>query len=370
MSEAAPTSTARSAAVDLARVLGAVLIVLTHGAVAYFPTLPEGLLWPVHDPGASPSPLMRGVFLYGRLAGVGMFFVLAGSLAGVSLSRHAITDFVRSRLRRLGLPLLVGACTVLPATYFVWGFDAMRRGYIRADQLWGFKLSNADKDMLLGPAHLWFLEYLLCFTLIAALVRRAIPALAARPTRRAINIMMVALIGVMCACVLADPTMITGFRNALLPRPAFFLFNACLFGAGFFTREKARITLWPWLLVFSLPLAILPEPVGARERIILLATPLLTLAASFGWLGLAARFARTSPMLARCGNASFGVYIIHLPVVCAAQLLLRAVDIAPGLKFAACSAATLLVCFGASLVFTKNNTGPSEGPAVEEDHAR
>lgn len=88
-----------------------------------------------------------------------LFFIVAGIFTGLLLSRRSPEAFVRGRLVRVALPLLVGALTVAPLT--VWPFYRAMGGR------WTFA------DLIDSPVHLWFLVVLSIFSAAAAVLAGA-----------------------------------------------------------------------------------------------------------------------------------------------------------------------------------------------------
>ncbi len=94
-----------------------------------------------------------------------LFFAISGFLAASGLRRSTAAGHFRSRLRRLGIPLVVGMLTVVPlANFFV----------IEAAAIWPRdQLIPAKRELTFGhvfnltPQHLWFIAYLLVISLLA-----------------------------------------------------------------------------------------------------------------------------------------------------------------------------------------------------------
>ncbi len=94
-----------------------------------------------------------------------LFFAISGFLAATALRRSGAVRQVRSRLRRLGVPLVIGMLTVVPlANFFV----------IEAAAIWSRDQKVPVKRELAfdhvfntTPQHLWFIDYLLVISLLA-----------------------------------------------------------------------------------------------------------------------------------------------------------------------------------------------------------
>ncbi len=130
-------------------------VVAHHAAQPYGPT---GGAWPVADPVS--SDLLRPFFILNASYFMGFFFLISGYFLAGSYDRKGGAAFLRARLIRLGVPLLVFGL-ILSA------FDASGRH----DAETGF-LAFFVRDYLLsgqfelGP--LWFIAHLLVYALLYA----------------------------------------------------------------------------------------------------------------------------------------------------------------------------------------------------------
>lgn len=303
----------RDSSMDLARILGCFMVIVGHSVLAFAPNLPTNMLWPIRHPGTSNFTL--DVFYFARFVGVGVFMYIAGELTRRSLTGVNPNDFLRDRAKRLGRLLVIGIISTLPLTYFIWAADAVDRDYITWSQFFDFRLSDSDKALLLGPAHLWFLEYLLIFTTIASLAVRALGtrALATRPYAPLI------CMGLMSACAYLDPSMMTGFKNSFIPRPSFLTFNACIFAAGWFKSPASMKS--PILFLCAAPLFFMPHSPDARLQIA--ACGALCIPAIAGFLAVCSTLTRAFTPGNRHSDLTLNIYLVHLPLVCTTQYLCK-----------------------------------------------
>ena len=96
-----------------------------------------------------------------------LFFAISGFLAATGLRRSSSgIGQVRSRLRRLGVPLVIGMLTVVPLANFFVIEATSDPG--RRDQRVPVKRELTFSHIFnLTPQHLWFLDYLLVISLLA-----------------------------------------------------------------------------------------------------------------------------------------------------------------------------------------------------------
>ena len=135
------------------------------------------LLWAVHDPSRSIA------FDAISWASVGMampaFFALSGFFAARLYDARGPRGFARDRARRILVPFLVAVATILPGVLAVWALGWLGDGRCSWEQLRGGTiLEPRIADNILGPGHLWFLEYLVLMLAAYGLLRasRAAPS--------------------------------------------------------------------------------------------------------------------------------------------------------------------------------------------------
>ncbi len=171
-------------------------LVLICGVVAHVASLYAGGGWyQYHDP-AQADMLSRDVLmipsLIANMFGIGFFFLLAGYFTPGSYDRKGGASFLRDRLLRLGVPLLVYDVLLDPLVVYV------ARG--RPGSYWSFYGPYLLQVRTIGPVVAWFIAALLQFTLLYAAWRsltrkrsHAIHMPATLPSTRAILGFIVAL---------------------------------------------------------------------------------------------------------------------------------------------------------------------------------
>lgn len=148
------------------------LLILYHVGMYYV-----GWDWHVKSPAASTTlePLM-GLVNPWRMS---LLFLVSGAVTALLLQR-AGPGWLHGRMKRLGLPLLAGMLVIVPPQSY---FEVLEQTPWRGDYLdfwWLYLLGHggfcaAADDCLRVPTwnHLWFLPYLMLYTLLLwALLRR------------------------------------------------------------------------------------------------------------------------------------------------------------------------------------------------------
>jgi glucan biosynthesis protein C len=141
---------------DNLRIYLTILVILHHTAIAYG----AGGDWAVVDPAVDEiSPIFLTFFTaVNQSYFISIFFLLAGYFTPRSFEKKGTGVFVRDRLIRLGVPLIVYTTVVIninQLTLGVWLHNEPFRWR------WDYE-----------PGHLWFLQALLLFALIYVLYRR------------------------------------------------------------------------------------------------------------------------------------------------------------------------------------------------------
>jgi hypothetical protein len=157
---------ARLLYIDNLRIALTALVVLHHTAVTYG-NIPA---WYYTEPAKDGSGLLLDVFvMFNQAFFMGFFFMIAGYFTPASYDRKGARPFVRDRLKRLGIPLLAFLLLIRPLTGFS-GYADLRATFAeRGDALpyWLYYVVSWDA----GP--MWFVEVLLVFAVVYALVRRS-----------------------------------------------------------------------------------------------------------------------------------------------------------------------------------------------------
>ncbi len=318
-------------------------VLALHAAAAYI-TLPiPDFLWAARDPDARPffDALFTG------LQGIGMavFFWMSGLWAAQLYDRRGFGGFLKQRARTILVPFFAGAFLILPLVYYAWGFGWARQGLATRREIIVFEFHGAAAHGWLGPAHLWFLEYLVIYLLLFACARYfARPKTAARMSDGALYAGLVPA-GLVLA---ADPGVLFDFHNTFVPMPFRFLYYGAFFWAGSLagegTWDRFRDRAWIHSLVGALAFAAFFHWVpayfggtleGPAYPLFLLSELLFVWFALTGFVGLALRhFGRENRPVRLLAEASFTVYLVHFPVIGLVETLLVGSNLGLYFKFA------------------------------------
>jgi peptidoglycan/LPS O-acetylase OafA/YrhL len=345
-------------ALDAVRAFALLLGVAFHAMLSFVPGLPPGL-WATID--NSPSPFLAGVSFVSHSFRMTLFFFIAGYFARLMHQRLGTRAFWRQRVQRIGVPLVVGWILIAPAIGFIWRWGAM-------------KLAGGAPPVPLPPfegfgafplIHLWFLYQLLWLYAGALLVRGLIVRLdRGESLRKALDRVTTGalhwplgalLLGLpLAACLLSLPTWVpqagipTPDRSLIPLLPAAVGYGmAFAFGWLVHRAPHALVAIrQSWVshiclaLVASLTcLALLGAHPGVAmpsqiKQMFTLAFVVSTWAWSFALTGLALRFlAGHSALIRYLADASYWIYLAHLPLVTAMQVWVSKWPLHWGLKF-------------------------------------
>lgn len=152
-----PQVSSRLLFVDSLRVALTILVVMHHLAVTYGASAPWYYIEVPQDGGLSYILLLLFV-LFNQAFFMGCFFLIAGYFTPPSYDRKGAAAFLKDRLLRLGLPLLVFTVLLGPITAAI-GYSSIAPliGATTRPAFWELYVNS------LGPGPLWFVEALLIF---------------------------------------------------------------------------------------------------------------------------------------------------------------------------------------------------------------
>ncbi len=156
-----PTSASQSSRmlyIDNLRILLISMVIVVHLGVTYGAVG----LWYYHDPVTNLPTAIILTFITGpgMAAGMGFFFLLAGYFTPGSYDRKGPGSFLRDRLVRLGIPLLIYDLLLDPLVVYI--ASGLQGSY------WSFYSNYLLHERGIASGPVWFIAVLLVFTLIYA----------------------------------------------------------------------------------------------------------------------------------------------------------------------------------------------------------
>jgi peptidoglycan/LPS O-acetylase OafA/YrhL len=359
-------ASARDSSFDYLRAFVVLLVLLHHSVLAY------AVMWPaqprtfniLHAPIVDPQRWagFDVLAIFNDTFFMALMFLLSGLFVWPSLERKGGAKFLRDRFLRLGVPFAVAAGILMPLAYYpsyaVTDADPGVLAYARAWLSLGFWPG--------GPA--WFIWLLLAFDAVAAglyVLQRRWTANTQAPRHLGVYrrpLASVAMLLVVSALVYVPMELAFGAERWLTLGPFSFQASRLLLYAayflvgiqmgasgtesGFLARDAGLARRWPiWLsaglAAYALRLAViitLVLPVVGAHRPLPLSLRFvsdLTLVAccgtiSFAFIALFRRFViARQPVFDSVSASSYGMYLIHYPVVVWLQFALLRVALGP-----------------------------------------
>ena len=355
-------STERLHALDAVRGFALLLGIVFHATMSFI-VAPQQM-WLIVD--KSPSTTLTIFFFVSHMFRMATFFLIAGFFAHLMFHRRGERGFVRDRLKRIGLPLLAGwpvLCAALVACA-IWGAFVMNGG-----KLPPAPPADPNAPPLAFPlTHLWFLYVLLWFYGLTLLVRRLVERvdphgrararldrLVGALVRHPLGIVVLAAPTFAGLCALATWRPWFGIPTpdgSLLPNIGAFMAFSSAFAFGWLLhRQMALLAVlerrWP----VHLALAIVATTgcvahLGLSANLDVAPHDLATLAYAAGYalavwswtfavIGVALRYLSGYSAARRyIADASYWLYLIHMPIVLALQIVFSQLEWHWTIKFA------------------------------------
>ena len=352
------TSLSRYHSLDALRAVLMMLGVVRHAAMSYMPSVYVG--WPYRDAEAGVFAHWLVVFI--RAFQLPVFFALAGFFAAYLLEARGIRSFLRHRWSRIGVPFLVAwpfvAVTVFFLLRFVSSFSSIPSPV-------SYDLAAGNSNLSLGIdylfLHLWFLYDLMILCVVACALRMLAVRIPERVRARALDLFerLVHRGGI---AVLALAAALPLYRmqswgidsyGGPFPAPRLLALYGLFFAFGWMLFRRRRtldgFKRRAWIALAAGVVAFLahrhfvdtgcqPKPdrscTGIDDGHHLGAIVFLALTMSFLTYSLFGLFLRymdnPSPLWRYIADASFWMYIVHVPIVMLLPVLLIGVPL-PGI---------------------------------------
>ncbi len=335
------------------------LLIAHHVGQAYGPT---GGAWPIQE--AARAAVLGPFFTVDRSFFMSLFFLISGYFTAVSYDAKGGWPFVKSRLLRLGLPLLVFALLMIPLEIFVFGAPGS---------------DGPGSAWPIDVGYMWYVEHLLLFSLGYALWRAALGrrAAAAVPAPRPLHVWHVLVFSAVLAPVLAVVRipfpidrwdyLLGFFRVAFADVPrdlSFFILGIVAFRKGWLKSVSAKAGR-NWLLVgvglaafwyaYALGLyKLIPIEGTAFDVFRVTWEAVLCSALCIGLVVLFREKVNGHGALARAlGKSQYAAYIFHVPVILAFQYAVLNPSLPPLAKFALVTLASVPATFAVAVAVRK-----------------
>jgi glucan biosynthesis protein C len=340
---------ARLHSLDAVRAFALLLGVVLHATLSFFPQR----IWLVDD--VSDSSAMSLLFFVIHMLRMLTFFLLAGFVARMSFHKMGAAAFFRDRAKRIGIPLLAGWPLL-----FVGIVIAIIAGAVLAN---GGKMPTEKPPPTsfsfteFPLTHLWFLYFLVLFYVCLAVLRPVAELLDRQgragwlraATDRVMGFLLhqwapLLLAAPLCLALYLQPYWMMWFGiptpdHGFVPIASSFVAYGGAFLFGWLAQRQAGVLdLWKrrWLahLVLAIGMTVaclamagitpvlMPVPQGTLKLAFAACYSIGAWSWAFALLGLALRFLSGYSALRRyLADASYWIYLVHLPLVLLLQAL-------------------------------------------------
>ena len=349
-------------ALDAVRGYALLLGIVLHATIPFIPV--PSRIWLIQD--SHPSMTLGVLFFAIHVFRMTTFFLIAGFFAHLSFHRRGTWNFVKDRLQRIALPLLVGWPILFAAMVAVtfWAARFPNGGPLPGPPRWPPVLPSFPL------AHLWFLYVLLEFYAAVLVLRAGVVWL--DPNGR-IRDRIDGLIGLVMRSRLApailalpigialclDPTWIGWFGvrtpdASLVTNLQAWIGFGTAFSFGWLLHRQVdliRMMQRRWLLNSVLAVVLIAASLGLAIASVTPPVPidysatklagavcyaLAIWTTTFAAIGLALRFlSGFSPTRRYLADASYWLYLIHLPILLVLQVAVSSLDWPWPIKFGA-----------------------------------
>ena len=342
---------------DAVRGVALLLGLVVHASMSWIPG--AQYFWVVSD--ASPGELAGLLFYVPHMFRMLLFFLVAGLFARMACERLGTLSFVRDRARRIAIPL---ASLWFPMLMTIVAVIAWNAWLVNDGNM-----PPAPEAPPLSPrnfplTHLWFL-YVLLLCYVAALALRATLGRSAFVQRASDGCVRVLAspIGPLLLALPLGAALVTHAKwfawfgiptpdQSLYPSLAACVAFGSAFGFGWLLhRQQALLQRWAthWPLHLSIAISatvgcvlhagLAPKLVAATQDMATIGYAIAYALAGWSWtfaiVGLGLRFlSGHSPLRRYLADASYWIYIAHLPLVMALQVAMSRVDWPWAIEFA------------------------------------
>lgn len=332
---------------DNLKVFLTMLVILHHVAITY--GADGGWFYREITTTVMPDTLLLTIFAaFNQSFFMGLFFFISGYFLLPSLRKKTTGLFLRDRLIRLGIPVVLFILLLYPLTvwlaYYPWTWMQFKLAMLEG---W----TNADLDRS-GPT--WFILVLLALNVLAIPLAQKLNAISVLPALHTISVVQLCVVAVVISALsflfrlyFPEGYTIANVQIAYLPQYTFYFFAGCVVGAQRnlhgLMQQKIRVWLIPGAALLAiLVLALLhagdtaPFKGGINPFSLLysLVQGFNSVAFSMVFLLLFYRNANTRAWFSgQAGRAAYAAYVMHAVVVVALTMSFTSVTLTPLVKF-------------------------------------
>lgn len=334
-----------------------------HTSLTYNVT-PHGEDWPLKDP-MTTHIFSDFIVLIIHSFRMPIFFIVAGFFGAMLFYQRGEVSMMKNRISRVVLPFLVFLVLLWPFIVFLYGytqsvFSGEKDAFLIALQ----PLISLEAFIPQSTFHLWFLYYLILITSVTLLVvllssrvqlgsNVIVDMFDKMIQRPLIRVLVVACIVFFTLSTLGTSMVMVSV--SLIPDLNTFVYFIVFYWLGwliYLTRKHMySFTKYNWFTTLVALVLLIGQGIlirddielpGSSSTVMILLTSLTVSLFSFGIMGLFIKYtSRYSSMMKYLSDASYWVYLIHLPIVILLPSLVMDLQVPAFIKF-------LLVLSGAT----------------------
>ncbi len=368
---------------DAVRAFALILGIVFHSSLSFVPVY---IGWAVMD--VSTSAVVSSFTLISHSFRMALFFLVAGFFSHMTFHGKGAKRFLKSRFVRIVIPFALLWFVLRPLLVSAWvvGAESMRgEADILKGLVTGFaSLGELPAGLFVG-SHLWFLYYLVLVTAIALTLRLIVSlhaplqsklsafadAVTAWIARSRLALIVVSIPTASCLWFMSHwgldtpDKSLTPDWSVLFIYAGYFLFGWMLHRSRGLIEDFARLT-WSRFVLCALAITASLVLVGyernfGHEHYVLIKATFAISYAVMMWtlialsIGLFRRFLdRHSAAVRYVADASYWLYLVHLPIVLYLQIAFAELPFHWSLKLVSISAITILVSLALYDLFVRS----------------
>jgi peptidoglycan/LPS O-acetylase OafA/YrhL len=356
-----PRKTERLHSLDSLRAIMMLLGLVIHSAITYG-IVDYGGSWSLKDPIAThlSNDLIVGFIHSFRMQ---LFFLVAGFFGAMLFYERKPIKMLKNRVSRIVFPFIVFVVLLWPSIVFTFGYTrTLFAGNTNALEDTLAKFSSLEILIPKSTFHLWFLYYLAMITFVSvvvALVFKKLPVLSNTISNAFSWVIQKTVLRILIfGCITAVVYFIMGTSsvdtsNSFIPDYNTFMYYFVFYMIGWVLFKSKHLletfVSYDWLniaigMLLFFTYAIMRDDFSYEAAIVLKSIMVWLLI--FGITGLFIRFgSRHSAKMRYISDASYWVYLLHLPLTAFLPSLLVDWDIPATFKFLTVASISTLICF-------------------------
>jgi len=330
--------------------LGLVLhVALTYGTIDYKES------WTIKD--TNNHLFFDLIAAYIHFFRMPVFFVVAGYFCALLYFKKGANEMLANRIKRILLPLTAGVIVIYPFTLFASHYATYALNGVTdpAKKSLGYIVSDAHTPI--GLAHLWFLYFLFIYICASWILGKLtfptnlLNIFFKNTLKSPILRILFLSIGILLSLLWMDSTYIETSLE-WIPIYSVLAVYFIFYGIGwmiFKTNSLYYLSNFSYQqiglgTIFFFTVIVMGQSISQllSQLIVCLSISLLV----FGFVALFLNYFNTySGKITYVTEASYFIYIVHLPVVCFIPGLIAGVGLSPFLKFTISLAVSSVICF-------------------------